>query len=449
MGAGRVKSPCERSTGDTVEWRGEAQCRVSAKREGCNGRAPASPLSRLRVLHRTSCSYRLSAYRAFGGLYPATHNEPYREWFAFTIIGCYTACAAVALPVQLRSRACEWPWLHRGVGQFVSDPVRHRRTYLNATRFQTCLAVRCSATYGFKMQGWDCNVMKDRKTTIRRTFESQLPRRRALTIVDIVGLISGAVTILFGIGGGILLLVMPDYKHIPIINNLYFLMLLTFCIGYIVYRELSTKHKFSEYVVYSHYVNHIFRDYMESAKTKADKDDIINDICDKASEIFSITCGKKCYCVIKTINPATWDVFERYGDKISVTRGLDIDNRRINEWTSMSSIISGDCPRYYMCDDIVDAFRRRKYDNPRLTDYELNSIWYAAREWPLPFRSTIVTPIRYIDNSMGENGVRYFGFLCIDCISRRTFDVRYHPEMAAAFADLIYVIASIIEPKNY
>jgi len=30
VGAGRAKSPCEWSTGDTVGWRGEAQCRASA-----------------------------------------------------------------------------------------------------------------------------------------------------------------------------------------------------------------------------------------------------------------------------------------------------------------------------------------------------------------------------------------------------------------------------------
>lgn len=43
------QTPASDLTGDTVEWRSEAQCRSPAPQpEGCNGRAPASPLPRLR-----------------------------------------------------------------------------------------------------------------------------------------------------------------------------------------------------------------------------------------------------------------------------------------------------------------------------------------------------------------------------------------------------------------
>jgi len=280
--------------------------------------------------------------------------------------------------------------------------------------------------------------------SIRKKYEDQLPKRSKFDFIIFIGLFASVVTILSPLSGIWDILFAPAPANLPeIISVSALVFLLALCIIYIAYREISAKHRFSEYVIYSHYVNHISRDYMNAPDEKKESSVILEDITDKVAEIFSITCGKKCYCTIKSVTDNS-EVYELFTDRLSSADKTPIP---INKFSSLLSIIDGKTPRYYICDDVFGAFKLHKYKHPKLEDYQLeNSIW-GKRGWPLQFKSTLVLPIRYFDNDNMETP-QYLGFLCVDCKSKNAFDHRYHPEMAAAFADLIYILLSVTDSKN-
>jgi hypothetical protein len=98
---------------------------------------------------------------------------------------------------------------------------------------------------------------------------------------------------------------------------------------------------------------------------------------------------------------------------------------------------------------------------PALKHYENTSLpadWQPGgdgRAWPLPYKSTIVLPIRYVytphdldslkidGNSRGHaplDDQDLFGFFTVDCGAREAFDERYDVELGNAIADALVPI---------
>jgi len=114
--------------------------------------------------------------------------------------------------------------------------------------------------------------------------------------------------------------------------------------------------------------------------------------------------------------------------------------------------------RYFLSNDLVELYRDGKYENSSFEEVGTPTVtchWQGFRfvkNWNLPYKSTIVLPIRYIpDNQIGEdiNGdhkeYRFWGFLCVDCNSKNVFDKIYSPELGGAFADVLYMLFSQLE----
>ena len=60
--------------------------------------------------------------------------------------------------------------------------------------------------------------------------------------------------------------------------------------------------------------------------------------------------------------------------------------------------------------------------------------------WPLPYRSTIIWPIRRMKQTdSGRPEPDLLGFLCVDSAARNVFVKRYDRDLGAAFADALYM----------
>lgn len=284
--------------------------------------------------------------------------------------------------------------------------------------------------------------LADNKQSRIAQYEEQLPKRQKIDLIFSITFLASILTIVVSIASA-LGYAFDATTYASLIYSIAILAMLILCIIYIVYREVTAKHRFSEYVYYSHYVNHVTRDYMNISSGDSDLESFMSNVCDKIAECFSVTTAKKCFCVIKAIKNDEYGnllVYEKYSDRAADT---DKNPTKLDDWTSLSSIFHNHNPRYYLCDDVAGAHKLHKYKSPKLRDYEYNASRWFRSGWPLKFRSTLVLPIRYGAGVDQDTSPDYFGFLCIDCGSRKAFDHRYHPEMAAAFADLIYMILSV------
>lgn len=112
--------------------------------------------------------------------------------------------------------------------------------------------------------------------------------------------------------------------------------------------------------------------------------------------------------------------------------------------------------RYYLSNNLIKKFKEQQYENTSFDIYGKPSVvsfgaFSIVKDWKLPYRSTIVWPIRYIPGSEKwppdelkpdekVSGAEIWGFLCIDCNSSNAFDDRYAPELGAGFADALYTL---------
>jgi len=216
--------------------------------------------------------------------------------------------------------------------------------------------------------------------------------------------------------------------------------------AYIFYRETGKKYKLSEYVIFSHYINHIARDLLVDNKGYS-AEETIRDILSAIAESFSIVCNKKCNASIKLYNKEG-RVELCYTDRLYENKGHPEGAVDATRYTSIKNILSGESPRYFLSNNLPFDFKNNRYKHPLLEDYKpfsrhrLFKFVLVPQNWPLPFMSTLVVPIRYVDDE-NVNFPKYYGFLCIDCDGRNSFDQRYYPEMAAATADIIYALSEL------
>ena len=282
---------------------------------------------------------------------------------------------------------------------------------------------------------------------ILEAYKAQLPKERKIDLWFIIALL-GAISSIIG-------------PHIPLFNltppqitNIYSvsLVILVFVlIAYIVVREHATHKRYTEYAIFSHYINHIARDFLvDEEAVYQNGRDVIQDIVNAFETCMSITTGRKCYVSIKSYKRQTQTVEYLTIGSVCTDAQSSGNDISIDKFTSITSILSNETPRYFMSNDIIHAFKHNRYRHP---DLETFSPYWPTPSWlkiSIPanwklFRSTIVLPIRHISKTQSGPDETYRAFLCIDCKSRNVFDRRYHTEIAAATADLLYAVMYKIE----
>jgi hypothetical protein len=294
-----------------------------------------------------------------------------------------------------------------------------------------------------------------------RDFVEQLPRWHPWTVERIL--------IIVGSIAGILALLITFFKLEYLWGDqqlkIFVFELFALCLGLILYLYFTSRrklHRYAQAVFYIHYINHIIRDQiagMEAGKA-IDLMDLLQNIVNATADCFSLLTGKRCRCSIHQVKPDK-DVEIIIRDSVTGTQypNTDSEPHRIEDNTAFDNIWYGKegSPRFFVSNDLIKMWRENRYKNSSLAVYgtpeKIEILGYTfVTKWPLPYKATIVCPIRYIPKdcmwplltagklAATPEAARPFvwGYLSIDCKSRNTFDITHCPELLAAIADALF-----------
>lgn len=324
----------------------------------------------------------------------------------------------------------------------------------------------------------------------RRQYWAQLPKPKRLGLLRIVEVFGALASILsLTLGFYVWNELERDEKYIYSLG--YFLFIILILLIYILIRELNKTHRYSESVFYMHFVNHVIRDYIsekDKGSTKR-RQEVLADILDAIAACFSVVKAKYC-------SASVWELVDSEGfphkflvqpiardglaQRVNYSAPADVEFL-LESNTEFRDIWYGtnNCIRYYLEGDISKAYRQRRFESSRLEYIKSqNGIAFLLHKkagfWPLPYKSTIVAPIRCFNNysswfdpretaqrqkGTADDENHFWGFLKIECSSSNVFDTTHAPEVLGAFADALYILfisgftdsqqfGSIVEPAD-
>jgi hypothetical protein len=298
--------------------------------------------------------------------------------------------------------------------------------------------------------------------TFRRRYRDQLPRRQHMTAERVITFWGSVASIV-----ALWLVFFPPVDWSSYTKST-ILALLVFIIAFgllflILTRLLSKPHRYAQAVYYTHYVNHIVRDFISDVQSgrPADLKATLDDVADAVAACFSVITAKRCRCVIKEVTPERY-VVSVARDAVSKVGGrrAEPEDHPLENNSDFSDLWYGrnGCLRYFFCNNLLWMFKTHRYRNTSFDSYGepiVRSVlgWSWVANWHLPYRATIIWPIRHISNyeywppAKGhgpppDQAPHIWGFLCVDCNSRYVFDERYAPELGAGFSDALYTMFS-------
>lgn len=299
-------------------------------------------------------------------------------------------------------------------------------------------------------------------------YKDQLPKNSRLNFIEIYKLIASTISILTIICGFFFSL---SGNNAELVYAIFLCVLVLLLLTYIYIRERSKLSRYAETVYFVHFVNHLIRDTFAYIQNKKEQDinNRISEILFAIANCFSILTGKTCSCVIEEMRPSddgknfevisvnhdllADTVVDRMAKHSNIKHYIEDNTDFRNLWYSING-----CSRYYLCNNLIKAWRYRKYKH---SYFKIDKIgepksftilgFTFVTKWPLNYRSCLIVPIRFVGDgkppetgpsshdSLDKNGWEFYGFLCIYCNSRNVFNPRYCPELGGAFADLLYV----------
>ena len=242
--------------------------------------------------------------------------------------------------------------------------------------------------------------------------------------------------------------------------------------GLTIFRELNTlrKEKYVSISPYLHRALHLIRD-LESYLDMLNPDDYGNSkeksmkqiqtvlckILDEVVKIFSLLTGTPCRAAIKTIyrHEGKLYIFTFARDSDSQVANRDEDKIRLrenrdsleeNEDLDLLYQKFGPKNRRFFCNDLTKRRNYRTssyktYGNPttELTPGPVNSI-FDQKEWPLPYKSTIVWPIQQKESGdiLDLELQACIAFVGVDSPSRNVFVEKWDAHLGAAISDALY-----------
>jgi len=238
---------------------------------------------------------------------------------------------------------------------------------------------------------------------------------------------------------------------------LYFLILLVY-LGFITFRY-SRKARYAEATEAVHNALHAARDayhYLEWCRSPEKENiqfdekrccDALRIVLTAVSTAFSITSGTRCRATLKVIGQDENDdlyVVTKARDSVSHANCEHLDRgegRRhlIKKNTDFHLIVEGK-HNYFFCNNL------QKYPDYLNTNYDEYSKT-QKKPWPLPYRSTIVWPIRYVwtKEERDEHGEiscndDLYAFLTVDSSAPNAFNERHDFQMGAGLADALFPV---------
>lgn len=258
-----------------------------------------------------------------------------------------------------------------------------------------------------------------------------------------------------------------------IVNNIYAIFLMCLVVALILYIwfwHSKRLHRYAQASIYVHYVNHIIRDSLAKINREVKKGNYAGDalteevwettdnVLSSIATCFNLLSGIHCCVCIKNFNTEhkTIDTFRR--DPISKEYRKAKKNSKeeyerevpIQENTGFRVLVEEKEPtknRYFCCNNLPRSWRKGKYENTSFKRYgkpqkikifNIQIDW--ERRWTLPYKSTLILPIRYVNEELQAQ--HYKGFLCIDAASKNIFKPKHCFEVGGAFADILYIYLS-------
>ena len=297
----------------------------------------------------------------------------------------------------------------------------------------------------------------------RSALSAQLPKHPAWTlerVTNLVGAIASTATLVFVFTS--IDTLSTDTKMIFALSYLF--LIIIFLIVYLLLITQRRLYRYAQAVFHVHFVNHVIRDHLASLSlgNNPDLKVTLNQILDSIAACHSIITGRMCRVSIKEVKP-TLEVVTVSRDTISaassvagpskVAHLLDRSTDFRNLWYCRDN-----CSRYFYSNNLPSDWKDHKYENTSFDVYgtpELRNVLGLFRlvKWPLPYKSTIVLPIRYLDDwtkrprlptvtqaEKQDEPPSVWGFLCVDSSSTRAFKPPHAAELGGAFADALYVL---------
>jgi hypothetical protein len=293
---------------------------------------------------------------------------------------------------------------------------------------------------------------------IQTRYEDQLPKREKLSFDRVFGYCTGTASIAGLIAAPF---VVKDQSVLSIVYMGFLSLLVILLIIHALLVEKRKLHRYAQTVFYSHFAQHVVRDFLADLVEfrTINMEKTTEKILDAIANCFSITSGKMCRASIVEIN-AKFELSVVARDSMSSIKTVKRNKLHLleenSDFRNLWYSING-CSRYYLNNNIVKSWINHNYHNSCFEEYgdpEIKSILGFAfiTKWPLSYKSALVLPIRYVSEFLPPKDIEttsphwdYYGFLCIDSISKNSFDDRYSPELGGAFADLLYSYFSQID----
>lgn len=300
--------------------------------------------------------------------------------------------------------------------------------------------------------------------TNRSEYKNQLPKLGSkFDLLNSFSIISG----IGSIAGVILFYAAANPDLLSKIYAAYILAIATLFIGLSIYLTFRKDNRYAQAVLFIHLVNHCIRDYIAllSIHNEKPKKEHLKNILDSIAECFSVLTATKCRVALKGLNQNLELVTVERNSSSSIDRmkvasmvkhSVDSNTDFCNLWYSING-----CSRYYLSNNLRKEFLKQQYSNTSFESYGGKPVishyfvYSRVSNWRLPYESTLVVPIRYIkdfnppvvEGTVSNSqvpGWEYWGFLCIDSNKKNIFDRRFAPEIAAAFADVLFIYFSVI-----
>jgi hypothetical protein len=298
---------------------------------------------------------------------------------------------------------------------------------------------------------------------LRRVYKDQLPKWQPWTLERWILLIGG----IAGIAALVVTFFKLDHLREDQLTLFLFSELSLLSIGLVGYLYVTNRkklHRYAQAVFYLHFINHTIRDQVAAMQygKPINFEELMQDVVDATANCFSILTARQCRCSVKEIKPdRTVATVVRDGVSSSQSPNLSGAVHKIEDNTDFDNIWygKGGCTRFFVCRNLVELWRSGKYKNSSFAvrgDPETRSILGLTfvTKWPLPYKSAIVWPIRYIPDAcpwpilndgsfhaLPEDKRPFvWGFLCVDFHSRNVFDEIHAPELGAAIADAIFTM---------
>ena len=299
-------------------------------------------------------------------------------------------------------------------------------------------------------------------------YRDQLPKKNRFTTQAVFNSLAGLASIV----SFFLAIAAALGKSVEVIFTIIYLVIFNILlVVYVIYAEMQKTRRYAQCVFFTHYVNHVIRDFL-ARKDRSEKmsEAFLKEILDAVSSCFSIITGSVCRTSLKelnldqTISTVARDSITKCSAKKdrNIKHKLEDNTDFYNLWYAKDG-----CSRYFLSNDLIGMWKKDQYKNSSFNLYgkepKLTSRW-SRLNWPLPYKSALVLPIRYISEFIppslpsdssnplstkeDNTGWLYWGFLCIDSNKKNVFDSRYIPELGGTFADVLHILFGGVQEKD-